>query len=582
MAERVTEEKRIRMEKVGVRASVWGGVRGRLVGMAAVLMALSFPVDSAAQDAAPAAPAVAPGTAVAAAAAEPALETAVGGVRLELAALLVCGFLLGAFLVNRITPQRRKLIRRAMLLLGAWLVGSAVFMGLQGTSLAPHVRPLLVASELMGALAGATVVVMLVGPVVAWARPQMPSMVMELLAAGGYVLAIMLVLRNAGVETAGLVTTSAILTGVLALSLQATLGNVLGGVALQLDESIRVGDWVELRVPERIQGRVRQIGWRHTVVETRNWDTLIVPNSNLLQANFLILGRREGQPLQTRRWVYFSVDLRHSPEHVIRTVLAALQAPLDNVAREPGPQCLLMDVAAPGRDHHGLYAARYWLTDLGRDDPTDSVVRARIHAALQRENIPFALTRAHLDVEQDDEEARSHRQLEKLQRRLAAVATVDLFKSLTEAERTELATSLLRTPFASGEVITWQGSVAHHLYVMTRGSAEVRISVDGSDKVVATLNAPTFFGEMGLMTGDPRSATVVATSEVETYRLDKASFHRILMARPEVAAEVSHILAVRKSQQQSVREAGGDKTSIQEEGRRMLGRIRLFFGLDSA
>src|ERR1041384_1603602 len=51
---------------------------------------------------------------------------------------------------------------------------------------------------------------------------------------------------------------------------------ILGGIALQLDDSIHLGDWLQL--PNGQQGKVKAIRWRHTVVETRNWDTVIVPN----------------------------------------------------------------------------------------------------------------------------------------------------------------------------------------------------------------------------------------------------------------------------------------------------------------
>ena len=124
-----------------------------------------------------------------------------------------------------------------------------------------------------------------------------------------YIVGTIIVLRGDGLDPGSLVATSAVVSGVLALSLQATLGNILGGVALQLDHSVHEGDWIQL--PDGTQGKVRAIRWRHTVVETRNWDTVIVPNSNLLAANIVILGKREGQPVQHRMWVYFNVDFRY-------------------------------------------------------------------------------------------------------------------------------------------------------------------------------------------------------------------------------------------------------------------------------
>ena len=105
-------------------------------------------------------------------------------------------------------------------------------------------------------------------------------------------------LRGAGLDLSSIVTTSAILTAVVAFAMQDTLGNVLAGVAVQLDNSVRIGDWIRV---DTASGRVRDIRWRSTLIETRNWETVVVPNSMLMKARVEILGQRDGAPLQWRR-----------------------------------------------------------------------------------------------------------------------------------------------------------------------------------------------------------------------------------------------------------------------------------------
>ena len=105
-------------------------------------------------------------------------------------------------------------------------------------------------------------------------------------------------LRHAGVDFTGILATSAIITAVLAFAMQDTLGNVLGGLAIQLDNSVRVGDWIQM---DGLSGRVIDIRWRSTAVETRDWQTVVIPNSQLMKNRFMILGRREGAPQQWRR-----------------------------------------------------------------------------------------------------------------------------------------------------------------------------------------------------------------------------------------------------------------------------------------
>ena len=134
-----------------------------------------------------------------------------------------------------------------------------------------------------------------------------------------------------------------------------------------------------------------------------------------------------------------------------------------------------------------------------------------------------------------------------VERRLAALNRIDLFTDLTETERRTIAERLTYSPVAQGEIITRQGNVAHWLYILTAGEADIVIETEGSERrFVSTLGAGSFFGEAGLLTGAPRSSTVVARSNVECYRLDKASFEAVLKSRPEIAEQMSHVMANRR------------------------------------
>ena len=404
----------------------------------------------------------------------------------------------------------------------------------------------------------------------------------DLIVAVAYFVVALGVFRATGVSASSVVTTSAVVSGVLALSMQATLGNVLGGLALQLDGSVDVGDWVQL--PDGTQGRVAAIRWRHTVVETRNWDSVIVPNANLLTQNIVILGKRTGKPRQHRMWVYFNVDFRHPPAEVIQVVVDALcAAPIEGVATDPRPSVICYDFAKDGRDSFAYYAVRYWLTYLPNDDPTNSRIRTRVYAALKRANIPLARPAQTLFVtpaEDDTLRAARHKQA-----RIRAMDTVELFHTLTTDESEFLAEHLHYAPFAAGETCTRQGAVAHWLYVLTAGKVEIRRRASDGElaKTVATIEAPSFFGEMGLMTGETRTADVVALTDVECYRLDKAGLQRILEDRPAMAEQFSKTLAKRRVDLQTAIE-GLDEESrrarMASEEVRILDRIQDFFGLE--
>jgi CRP-like cAMP-binding protein len=166
------------------------------------------------------------------------------------------------------------------------------------------------------------------------------------------------------------------------------------------------------------------------------------------------------------------------------------------------------------------------------------------------------------------------------------LSEVELFGALTADERSELADHLIPAPFVTGETITRQGAVAHWLYILVSGRAEIRANVEGDPKphLVATLEAPALFGEMGLMTGAPRSADVCAITDVECYRLDKAGFQEIIARRPAIAEAMSQTMARRRIELNAARDGvpvesrRGDEMP---EATRIARSIRQFFGLSS-
>jgi small-conductance mechanosensitive channel len=492
-----------------------------------------------------------------------------------------------AFLINRFTPHHRRRIRHSVFLYVAFLLTGGTehliaWLARFRPALQPWAAHVHLASALASALTcvslGALLVFEFVLPVLGI---SVVAITADLVVGLGYIFAAIGVLRAEGLSFSSVVTTSAIVSGVIALSLQTTLGNVLGGVALQLDGSVHVGDWLQL--PDGLQGQVLAIRWRHTVLETRNWDTVIVPNSSLLTQNIVILGKRAGRPLQHRMWVYFNVDFRFPPSQVIEAVQSALwAAPIDGVAAEPKPSVICYDFAREGRDSFAHYAVRYWLTDLPNDDPTSSRIRTRIFAALRRSGIPLARPAQTLFLSPEEDDASRADRLKK--RRMAAVEPLELFHSLTPDERSYVADHLRYAPFTAGETITKQGAQAHFLYILCTGEVEVRRHGDGSlpVRVVAHIVAPGFFGEMGLLTGEPRGADVVALTDIECYRLDKEGLERILHERPEIAEELSHTVAKRQVEMWNIRDdldAQARAASMATAQVHILGKIQAFFGL---
>lgn len=494
-----------------------------------------------------------------------------------------------ATLVNTVAPEQRARLRRIVILFAVYAVCVAAHYALAAAGSSKWSANLHVVAELLRAFTLVNVVGTVgLSIVVPRLGVNLPTIASDLLVGLGYIAATLGVLSGQGLEPGSILATSAVVSAVLAISLQSTLGNILGGVALQLDGSVHEGDWIQLE--DGKQGRVRSIRWRHTVVETRDWSTIIVPNSRLLSNNIMILGKRDDRAVSQRMWVWFNIDFRFPPTRVIQVVTDALHsAPIEGVSSDPMPNVVCMDFTKENRESVASYAVRYWLIDLAADDPTSSRVRARIFTALRRAGIPLAVPAQTTFLELHDQDRLERRSKRRVDERLEALRSVSLFRHLKEPELRTLAEGMTHMIYTRGEVVTRQGAVAHWLYVLTSGSVEIRANTypDGDSgapivKTVATLHAPDFFGEMGLMTGEPRAADVVAITDVDCFLLGKATFERVLLGRPEIAEELSENMATRRVELLAARDGVDPGTRLSRhasERERILGAIKGFFGL---
>jgi small-conductance mechanosensitive channel/CRP-like cAMP-binding protein len=404
-------------------------------------------------------------------------------------------------------------------------------------------------------------------------RVRVPRIMQDVVVAIFSLITAVTVASRAGANLSGLIATSAVFTAILGFSLQDVIGNVAGGLALQLDHSLAVGDLIKVN---DVSGRVVEIRWRYTAIETGNWETVLVPNTVLVKSQVTILGRRQGKPPYLRRVLHFNVDFRHQPSDVIEAVQSAIRnAKIAHVAGDPQPSCVLVDFG----ESYGRYALRYYLSDMDFDAVTDSEVRTHIFFALRRGGMGLSIPATKVFVTETAARA-VELDAKDLARRKHLLEVVPLFHGLSEAERTEVAQQLKYMPFTRGDVITRQGDEAHGLFLIEEGTASVSVSEGKNEQVVNKLGAGSFFGEMSLLTGEPRKATVVAETDVECFHLDKNGFQRVLEKRPELARELATVLSKRRQELLVARQDLGAKTTaapVKEAD--MFAKIRDFFEL---
>ncbi len=400
-----------------------------------------------------------------------------------------------------------------------------------------------------------------------------PGIIADIVILLSYAFWIALGLHRAGMALGEIVTTSAVITAVIAFALQDTLGNLLAGIAIQLDNSVSVGDWIQ---HEGMAGRVSEINWRATSLETRNWETVVIPNSLLLKNRFVVLGKRRKAPLQWRRWVWFDLTLETLPSQILSMINKSLaETRIPHVARAPAANCILMDI------EHGVarFAVRYWLTDLAEDDPTDSAIRTLIDATLRRNE--RRLTPPIFNVLMTKEKEQIHaRHKRHTNERIAHLQRLSLFGMLEEDELLSLADSLKFAPYVAGDTMLEQGEVAQWLFIIVSGEAEMKMKdSEGRKLVLGTLGTGEVFGEMGLLTGEASLYSVKALRDVECYRLNREMFQSIFMKQEELVQQLSNALHYRLREQQLLLENMAVEVDRPPVGD-LMAKLRSFFSVD--
>jgi small-conductance mechanosensitive channel/CRP-like cAMP-binding protein len=399
---------------------------------------------------------------------------------------------------------------------------------------------------------------------------RFPLLLRDLILVLGFVVVLVGVLGQSGVDVASLVTTSAVLTAILGLALQSTLTNVLAGILLHVDRSLGVGDWVQFG---QRKGCITEIRWRSTVLRTSNGDTVIIPNAQITAQEVYNFSR----PLPRHRAeVHVGFHYRHPPNQVRQVLVeAARQAP--GVLPDQEPDVIPVEFG----DSAVVYALRYWIDRFDRDADIKGEVLARVWYAAQRAGlqIPFP-TRTIVQTGTQAEQV-SLPDGHALSQRIAALKQADLFSTLTADEVQLLARGLAEKRFAAGEAILRQGQPGDSMFIIAEGSVRVSLGQDDINTTLASLAAGDFVGEMSLMTGEPRSASCLAATDVLAYELGHATLQSLLTARPAIADQMSVLLAAR---QEGLARKGGEISALAasrapEHRRDLREKFRRFFNL---
>lgn len=326
---------------------------------------------------------------------------------------------------------------------------------------------------------------------------------------------------------------------VVGFALRGMIADIFSGIALNLDQPFKIGEWVQIhpRSVDPMYGEVIEISWRSTRIRRTNNTVLSIPNSlmsSIVLVNF-------SQPTTANRFGQsYILEFGVSSDRAIRVLLAGVKS-AKGVLKEPAPQVLVNGITQWGVE----YKVRYWLevTEVtprrGRHE-----VNKKILEQLYQSGLTLAYPKEDLYIAR-----MPNRQLDHVTDRTAILSRVEIFSKLKSEELEDLADRMRKQKFKEGELIVRMGDNTDSMFILVEGFLTVHKSAEefGDRTKVGEIEAGSFFGEMSLFTGEERSASILAATEAMVFEIRKEDVTPLLENRPEIAVQISQIMAERRA-----------------------------------
>ena len=468
-------------------------------------------------------------------------------------ALLILTLVARGASVNR--HVRARLLVSAFAFAAYTLTDAATIYGSLSQTLGQEIRtvqPLFLAFGVINA-----VVAFLLNP---WREDRLPdrfpNIVQDSIVIGLFAIAATLILQEK------IFATTAVGAVVIGFALQDTLGNLFAGLAIQIEKPFRVGQWVQIAGKD---GLVREITWRATKIRTKAGNLVIVPN-NVLSRDTITNYSEPTSDLRVDVEVGASYDT--PPNEVKAAILAAIQdEPL--ISHTHQPEVLIVDFAPSAI----TYRVRVWSSDFSVQGRIRDHIRSAIYYAFRRAAIVIPYP---IQVHIESGAGKAGDGGSDAAGAVGVLGSVEIFTSLTQAELAELARAARRNLYAAGETVVRQGEAGSSMFIVMRGEAAVTIEPSGQE--VARVPAGGFFGEMSLLTGAPRTATVKTRVDSELMEITADTFRQFVLANPAAVEQIGGAVAMRAAELDRHRAAGMPAAAV-EPPSTFVTRVRRFLGI---
>lgn len=360
---------------------------------------------------------------------------------------------------------------------------------------------------------------------------------------------------------------SGIAAAIIGFAMQDLLGNIIAGMAIELGKPFRAGDWL---VVDGQHAEVIEVNWRSTRLRTNDDVCMDIPNKSIVGSPITNLSYPTKQHA-SRLTIGF--DYTVSPNFVKDCLVrAAAHAP--GVLASPPPKVFLKAFG----DFAILYEIKFWMENEAIFNDILDAIKTNVWYEAQRNNIriPFPIRTLQIDRPKI-------RHDESLQQARTSVRKQPFLQLLDTAQTDKLLMHAKLLRFGRGEKVIEQGERGESMFMLLQGEADVFVSVNGHDSHVATLKAGDYFGEMSLLTGEPRSATVSATRDCEMWEIQKGVLAEILQENENLVQKLGELLAKRRMETEGVLAATTERAEITAKQREytegFLRKLYSFFEL---
>lgn len=354
-------------------------------------------------------------------------------------------------------------------------------------------------------------------------------------------------------------TASAIAAAAVGFALQDTLSNAIAGLAIQIEKPFRVGHWVSVA---NYEGAVAEVTWRATKIRTKAGNLVVIPNNVIAKE---AINNYSEPAAPTRSFVEVGAAYGVPPNEVRDAIVTAMRQ-IPRLLSVPPPDVLLADFGASAI----TYRARFWIDDFAEVDLAQTEVRQAIYYEFRRRQIEIPWP---IQIEYQREEAPQDTP-ERREDFLRTIAATPVLARLDADAHRALALAADERLYADGENIVREGEAGGSMFLVRNGRVAV---VTGQDaREVAVTQAGGYFGEMSLLTGEPRSATVKAKGDCTVLEITADAFGAYIRNHPEVIELLAEAAAERRRELDALR---SERASAPVEPVTLAQRIRKFFGV---